>query len=532
MVSPDASARRPTLASVGVWAVALAVATLFLVPLRAQTDKALDVLTLLLIVLLAAALGSARVGAAIAVVSALVLDWFFLPPHGSLAIATSIDGFVLAGFLAAGFGASYLFQRIQRESTEARERARELTELSALGEEAMRTPRAGPALIAVTDTLSRTLQVAVCRLHFVPDGSASPAGAPFETITSSDPEMAPGVADQIRAVIERDAGLATLADGTTRVMPHGPRNLVAALGRNDAVRMIFPLRARSAAIGALEIFDRRGVPITPARERLLASLTYYAALGVDRLRLERASARDDALRDGDRLGNAVLASVPDELRAPLATIKSLARDLAVLGDGRVGMIEHEASRLDRHIADILDLSRLRSGTLPLALDAVQAGDVVSEALEQVEAASLSRRFIVQTPPEDHALAGRLDKAQTVRILGNLLHAAHESAPDESPIELGIHRRGQWLEIAVSDRGTGVPPHELDRVFESLAPPRADQSSARSAGLSLAVARGLAEAQGGSLTYAPRLGGGSVFTLRLPAVDQVGQSESGVPSAAH
>jgi two-component system, OmpR family, sensor histidine kinase KdpD len=517
-LSPESSASRSTLTRATIWVAVLAGVTFFLVPLRAQIDRAHVTVALLLVVLVAAADGGRRIGIAIAVLAFLVFNWFFLLPYGTLTVARSLDWLVLGGFLVTSVVASHLFHRVQREADDARARTSELTELSSLGEEAMRAPRAESALLAVSDTVRRTLQVAVCRLHIVPDAAAFPSNAPFETITSSDPELEPDVAEQLRAVIERDTGLATLDGGVTRVLPHGPRNLVTALGRHDAVRMIFPLRARSAAIGALEISDRRGIPVTVPRERLLAALTYYAALGADRLRLERASAHVEALRESDRLKNSVLASVSHDLRTPLTTIKALARGLQSLGDERAEIIEQEADRLNRFVADILDISRLTSGAFPLALDIVPVDDLISAALQQVEGAFGSRRIVVQLDGEEPLLVGRFDLTHTVRILVNLLENARKYAPPESPIELGVTRRGQWLEITVSDRGPGVPPQEKERIFEALYRPRGVRPDAGSAGLGLAIARGLADAQGGSLTYSSRPGGGSVFTLRLPAVD--------------
>ena len=80
------------------------------------------------------------------------------------------------------------------------------------------------------------------------------------------------------------------------------------------------------------------------------------------------------------------------------------------------------------------------------------------------------------------------------------------------------RRDQWIEVTVSDRGPGVAPDEAERIFQPLYRPANAPPDRGSAGLGLAIARQFAEAQGGTLGYAPRAGGGSVFTLRLPAVD--------------
>jgi two-component system sensor histidine kinase KdpD len=85
----------------------------------------------------------------------------------------------------------------------------------------------------------------------------------------------------------------------------------------------------------------------------------------------------------------------------------------------------------------------------------------------------------------------------------------------------VERVGSWIAIHVADRGPGIPDAEVQRIFAPFCRPPGSSPDSHGAGLGLAIARGLAEAQGGSVTYATRPGGGSVFTLRLPAVDITG-----------
>ena len=81
---------------------------------------------------------------------------------------------------------------------------------------------------------------------------------------------------------------------------------------------------------------------------------------------------------------------------------------------------------------------------------------------------------------------------------------------------GVERQGEWLAISVADRGRGVPPPERERIFAPFYRPAGASPDAGGAGLGLAIARGLAETQGGTLVYAERPGGGSLFTLCRPA----------------
>jgi len=106
----------------------------------------------------------------------------------------------------------------------------------------------------------------------------------------------------------------------------------------------------------------------------------------------------------------------------------------------------------------------------------------------------------------------------LRVLCNLLENATKYAPADAPVELHVHRDGAWLLFDVCDRGPGVPDGERTRIFAPFYRAAGAAADVGGSGLGLAVAVALAEAQGGALTLAPRVGGGSVFTLRLPAAD--------------
>jgi two-component system sensor histidine kinase KdpD len=117
-----------------------------------------------------------------------------------------------------------------------------------------------------------------------------------------------------------------------------------------------------------------------------------------------------------------------------------------------------------------------------------------------------------------ALVGRFDFAQSLRVLCNLLENAARYSPGHEPIELAARREGEMLVFTVSDRGPGVRDEDLPTIFEPFHRARNAPPDAGRAGLGLSIARTLAELQGGTVGYAPRPGGGSVFSLRLPATE--------------
>jgi two-component system sensor histidine kinase KdpD len=247
-------------------------------------------------------------------------------------------------------------------------------------------------------------------------------------------------------------------------------------------------------------------------------LVAFLAASIVATQLFERSRNEAVLRESVRAKDAVIASLSHDLRAPLTTIKALAHDIAAEGDDRALTIEEESDRLHALVADVLDLSRLTSGAAQLAIEPNEAEDLLGAALQRVSGASNGRQIRVELDERHPLLFGRFDFAQTLRVLVNLLDNALKYSPSAEAVVLAAKRDGPWLVFSVHDRGKGVPPGERDRIFEPFYRPPGVPPDVHGAGLGLSIARVLAEAQGGSLSYAEREDGGSVFTLRVPGMD--------------
>ncbi len=239
--------------------------------------------------------------------------------------------------------------------------------------------------------------------------------------------------------------------------------------------------------------------------------------------IERLSAEADravALAEADRLKDALLATVSHDLRTPLTTIRALAQDIAASGEERGLTIAEESDRLNRLVGDLLDLSSLKAGSTRSAIAINAAEDAMGAALQRVSGIARGRDLRASLDPGEPLLIGRFDLSQTVRVLSNLLENALKYSPADATVEFRVHREGSELCFEVLDRGRGIEPESRDRVFEPFVRggTGAGREAVGGAGLGLAVARGLAEAQGGTLRYADREGGGSIFSLRVPAAD--------------
>ena len=270
----------------------------------------------------------------------------------------------------------------------------------------------------------------------------------------------------------------------------------------------------ATAAVASQLLDRAAVQ----RDEAVRRAEEVTALSLERERLTRETEHMAALRESDRMKDFVLASVSHDLRTPLTTIKALAQEESRSGVSRAAEIEEQADRLTRMVADLLDLSRLRAGAFVVIPELNAAEDVVGAALRQCAALANGRRIHASLDETAPALYGVFDFVQTLRVLVNLLENALRFTPPLGEVELGVRREGRQLVLSVSDRGPGIAENERARVFDAFYRPEGSLADRGRAGLGLAIARTIAEAQGGSVTYHDRDGGGSTFEVRLPAAD--------------
>ena len=236
-----------------------------------------------------------------------------------------------------------------------------------------------------------------------------------------------------------------------------------------------------------------------------------------RAKSERAAVeRVQALREADKLKDALLASLSHDLRTPLTAIKALAHEMQPLGDERALIIEEQADRLNRLVTDLLDAGRLNAGALSLDIQVNAVDDLLGAVMQQASARADQTRLKVSLDDPASLSFGRFDFVHSLRILGNLIDNAFKYSPPDAAIELtGGVENGQVV-FRVMDRGAGVAPAERDRVFTPFYRFPGKSGGGQSTGLGLSIARRLAEAQNGTLTYADREGGGAVFELRLPS----------------
>src|SRR4030081_1186225 len=193
--------------------------------------------------------------------------------------------------------------------------------------------------------------------------------------------------------------------------------------------------------------------------------SFVAAELLYRARAERAAVeRAEALREADKLKDALLASLSHDLRTPLTTIKALAHELKPLGDERTLIIEEQADRLNRLVTDLLDAARLDGGALPLDIQVNAADDLLGAVVQHVSGRPDRHRLKVSLDDPAALSLGRFDFVHSLRILSNLVDNALRYAPVETLIKVTSDLDNVDVLFRVPARGTGIPPPDHDRML--------------------------------------------------------------------
>jgi two-component system, OmpR family, sensor histidine kinase KdpD len=285
-------------------------------------------------------------------------------------------------------------------------------------------------------------------------------------------------------------------------------------------QMLFvPLVASRGTVGVLGMrLGQARVLDTPEHRHLLETFASQIALAIERGLLAEEAQAAHVRAEAERLRNALLSSVSHDLRTPLASITGGVSSLLESGDSLdaetqrelLRSVHEEAERLNRLVQNLLEMTRLESGSVQVRKDWHSIEELVGAALGRFNR-RLGQRPIVTRIPADLPLVP-LDPVLIEQVLVNLLDNALKYTPPESPIEIAARVEGDGVTVEVADRGPGLPPGEERRVFDKFYRGRAVAD--RGVGLGLAICQGIVEAHGGRIWAENRPGGGVAFRFTL------------------
>jgi two-component system sensor histidine kinase KdpD len=500
---PDRVDAAPYLGSLGIVAAALAVGEAMQYWLAVQSIS-LVFLTAVLASAIAYGLWPSLFAC---LVSVLAYNFFFLPPLYTFTIADPENVVALFFFAVVAVIASNLAARVRAQAVAAQQRAKTTEDLYLFSRKLAGVVTLDELLWATAYQVALMLKVRVVLL--LPEGEsiAVRAGYPPEDLLDEADLAAAKWCWQNNRPAGRDAD----------TLP-GTR------------RLFLPIRTGRGAVGVVGIDnDSPGPLLSPDQRRLLDALSDQTALAIERINLAADLDRAKIVAETDRLRSALLTSLSHDLRTPLASILGSATTLDSYGSRLdeqarrelTGTIREEAERLNRFIANLLDMTRLESGAIEPRMGAVDLAELIGSALERATKILAAHRVELDIPADLPMLD--LDPVLFEQVLFNLLDNAAKYAPSGSLIRIETREDRGRVRLAVIDEGSGIAPADLERVFDKFYRVHAQDRQRAGTGLGLAICRGFIEAMGGAIVAENRRDRpGAIFTLTLPMSAKVRQ----------
>jgi two-component system, OmpR family, sensor histidine kinase KdpD len=290
-----------------------------------------------------------------------------------------------------------------------------------------------------------------------------------------------------------------------------------------AKRLFLPMRTGRGLIGVIGIDDDRTGPLlTPDQRRLLDALVDQGALAIERVLLVEDMDRVKRTVESERLRSALLTSISHDLKTPLASVLGAASTMRDLASGLSDQQKHdllatvidESERLNRFIANLLDMTKLESGAIVPNTALHDIGEIIGSALRR--ASKILERHKVQLDLAADLPMLQLDAVLFEQVLFNLLDNAAKYSPTGTTISIKSQRERGFVSLQVADEGEGIPPAELESVFDKFYRVQKGDHVRPGTGLGLAISRGFVEAMNGGISAANRSDrSGAVLTIRLP-----------------
>jgi two-component system sensor histidine kinase KdpD len=290
-----------------------------------------------------------------------------------------------------------------------------------------------------------------------------------------------------------------------------------------AKRLFLPMRTGRGPIGVIGIDDDRTGPLlTPDLRRLLDALVDQGALAIERVLLVEDMDRVKRTVESDRLRSALLTSISHDLKTPLASVLGAASTMRDLESGLsdtqkrdlLATVIDESERLNRFIANLLDMTKLESGAVVPNTARHDVGEIVGSALRRASKILAHHKVTLELAADLPML--ELDAVLFEQALFNLLDNAAKYAPSDSTISIRTVRDARWVTLQVIDEGDGIPGSELDSIFDKFYRAQKGDHVRPGTGLGLAIARGFVEALHGTISADNRTDrSGAVLTIRMP-----------------
>ncbi|MDN3274435.1 sensor histidine kinase KdpD [Frankia sp. RB7] len=436
--------------------------------------------------------------------SSLAYNFFFLPPVYTFTITDPTNVAAFFFFMLIAILVSNVAARVRTQADAAIGRIRTTEQLYAFSRKLAGTATLDDVLWASAYQIALMLKVRVVLL--LPEDG-------LLTVKSGYPPE-----DQLD---QADLAAANWAWSNDRPAGRGSDTLP------GAKRLFLPMRTGRGPIGVIGIDnDRTGPLLTPDQRRLLDALVDQGALAIERVLLVEDMDRVKRTVESERLRAALLTSISHDLKTPLASVLGAAstmRDLAgALSDiekrDLLATVIDESERLNRFIANLLDMTKLESGAIVPNSALHDLSEIVGSALRR--AAKILTAHKVELVLAADLPMLQLDAVLFEQVLFNLLDNAAKYSPADTTVSIKSQRERDQVVLQIADEGAGIPPDELESVFDKFYRVQKGDHVRPGTGLGLAISRGFVEAMRGTIAAANRSDrSGAVLTIRLPVPAQ-------------
>jgi two-component system sensor histidine kinase KdpD len=463
-----------------------------------------DLPNLSLIFIAAVMVSALSYGLTAAIAAALLsfgaFNFFFIDPLYTFTIAAPYEVFALLVFMFVAIFTGALVGRLRDQSESVRQRAKATEALYDFSRKLSGTAKTDDVAWA---TAAQVVAIAASRaLILLPaDGDVAVRAAypPDDNLSATD-----------RAAARWAFQHREPAGWSTNTLP-------------SAEMQFRPLAGAGGLVGVVAFAPRDlAVPLTSDEERTLASLFDQTGVAIERAHLVEEIAATRALAEGEKLRSALLSSISHDLRTPLAAILGAVTSLRSFGSGMadaarsdlLAAIQEETERLDRFVANLLEMTRLEAGALDVRQEWIDLGEAVRAAVRRAERIHAHHHFVVSVAPAMPLAAA--DAVLFEQALVNVLDNAAKYAAGEPDIAVAVSPAGGRPVVTVVDRGPGIAAADLLHVFDKFYRARRGDTQAAGTGLGLAIVRGLIEAMGGTVEIESPVdaGHGTRVTLRL------------------
>jgi two-component system sensor histidine kinase KdpD len=444
------------------------------------------------------------------VISSLSYNFFFTEPYYTFMVDDPLDDIAVVFFTAVAIVISNLAARARVQAVSAMGRARTTESLYSFSRKLAGVGTLDDVLWATAYQIALMLKVRVVLLLSENGTIAVKAGYPPEDILD-----------------EADLAAAKWGFENNRAAGRGSDTLP------GAKRLFLPMRTGRGVIGIVGIdSDKPGPILAPDERRLLDALIDQGALAIERVHLVEDMDRVRRSVETERLRSGLLTSISHDLKTPLAAVIGAASTLRSMSGALkenekadlVATIIDEAERLNRFIANLLDMTKLESGAVMPNIALHDLSEVVGTAIERT-GRILAHHQVEVGLAKDLPMV-EIDPVLFEQVLFNLLDNAAKYAPAGTTVRIQSWRDQDSIRLQVLDEGEGIPTADLENIFDKFYRARKLDQVRAGTGLGLAISRGFIEAMHGTISAANRTDrSGAVFTTTLPIPAHLGQLDS-------